>query len=200
MDQNIKNHTTGVFTTDATPVIDATAPVSGATTFSTDGWNAEANTVTEGDIFTVATVNQVNSMSGVSTGNLKRWVCTAATTSVTGNMATLAISPTLIYGATNAYSNVDALPADPDAMTFVGTESTAYPQNLVFCPEAFCLVTLPLEMPANVWGARETDKDAGISIRVIKQYDIDNDEEICRMDILYGTKTLYPELAVRLWG
>ena len=29
---------------------------------------------------------------------------------------------------------------------------------------------------------------------------IDNDEEICRMDILYGTKTLYPELAVRLWG
>lgn len=200
MDQNIKNHTTGAFTTSATPVIDETAPVSGATTFSTDGWNAESNTVTEGDIFTVATVNQVNSMSGVSTGNLKRWVCTAATTSASGNMATLAIAPTLIYGATNAYSNVDALPADPDAMTFVGAESTAYPQNLVFCPEAFCLVTLPLEMPANVWGARETDKDAGISIRIIKQYDIDNDEEICRMDILYGTKTLYPELAVRLWG
>jgi hypothetical protein len=55
-------------------------------------------------------------------------------------------------------------------------------------------------MPANVWGARETDQDAGISIRVVKQYDIDADEEIIRLDILYGVKTLYPELAVRLWG
>ncbi len=66
--------------------------------------------------------------------------------------------------------------------------------------ESSCLVTLPIEMPANVWGARETDKDAGMSIRVVKQYDIDADEEIIRMDILYGTKTLYPEFAVRLWG
>ena len=55
-------------------------------------------------------------------------------------------------------------------------------------------------MPANVWGARETDQEAGTSIRVVKQYDIDADEEIIRMDILYGTKTLYPELATRLWG
>ena len=55
-------------------------------------------------------------------------------------------------------------------------------------------------MPANVWGARETDPDAGLSIRVVKQYDIDADNEIIRLDILYGVKTLYPELAVRLWG
>lgn len=200
MDQNIKTHTTGAFTTSATPLIDATAPVSGATTFSTDGWNSSSSTVKAGDIFTVATVNQVNPMSGASTGVLKRWVCTADTTSVTGDMATLAIAPTLIYSSTNPYSNVDALPVDGDAMTFVGTESTAYPQNLVFHPNAFALVTLPMEMPANVWGARETDKDAGISIRVVKQYDIAADEEIIRLDILYGMKTLYPELAVRLWG
>ena len=70
----------------------------------------------------------------------------------------------------------------------------------MFHPNAFALVTVPMEMPANVWGARETDADAGISIRVVKQYDIDADEEIIRLDILYGVKTLYPELAVRLWG
>lgn len=200
MDQNIRKHTTGVFTTGSTPLIDATAPVSGATTFSTDGWASGAASVTKGDIFTIATVNQVNTMSGVSTGNLKNWVVRTNTSDVAGNMATLPIAPTIIYGATNAHSNVDALPVDGDAMTFVGTESTAYAQNLVFHPHAFCLVTLPLEMPANVWGARETDPDAGISIRVVKQYDIDADEEIIRMDILYGIKTLYPELAVRVWG
>ena len=39
-----------------------------------------------------------------------------------------------------------------------------------------------------------------VSIRILKDYDIDNDEEICRMDILYGVKTLYPELATRIYG
>jgi hypothetical protein len=200
MDQNIKNHTTGIHTTSATPLINAAAPVTGAAAFSTDGWQSGVSTLTAGDIFTVAAVNQVNSMSGISTGNLRNWVVRTDTTASGVNMATLPIAPTIIYGATNAYSNVDALPVDGDAMTVVGTESTAYPQNLIFHPNAFCLVTLPIEMPANVWGARETDKDAGMSIRIVKQYDIDADEEIIRMDILYGTKTLYPEFAVRLWG
>jgi hypothetical protein len=200
MDQNVATHTTGVFTASATPVIDATNPATGATTFSTDGWNADSSTVTAGDIFTVATVNQVNPMSGVSTGILKKWVVTTDTTSSSGNMATLPIAPTVRFASGNAYNNVDALPVDSDAMTFVGTEATTYPQNLVFHPNAFGLVVLPIEMPANVWGARETDKDAGLSIRVIKQYDIATDYEIIRLDILYGVKTLYPELAVRLWG
>ncbi|MCP3924926.1 MAG: hypothetical protein GY714_20295 [Desulfobacterales bacterium] len=200
MDQNIKRHTTGAFTTSATPVMDETV-TTGASTLSTDGWNATSSTVKDGDIFTIDTVNQVNTMTGVSTGNLKNWVVTANTTSTgSGDMTAMPIAPNVTYASTDPYSNCDAVPVDPDALTFVGTESTAYAQNLVFCKEAFCLVTLPLEMPANVWGARETDKDAGISIRIIKQYDIDNDEEICRMDILYGTKTLYPELAVRVWG
>jgi hypothetical protein len=80
----------------------------------------------------------------------------------------------------------------------VGTESTAYAQNLVFHPNAFALVAMPLAMPAGVWGARETYNN--LSIRVVKDYDITNDEEIIRMDILYGIKTLYPELACRIIG
>jgi len=198
MDQNIKNHTTGAFTSSSTPVINE-AVATAATEFLTDGWASGAADVHKGDIFTVATVNQVNTMSGISTGNLKNWVVTAQTDDTTGYMD-VPVAPAIVYVSGGAYSNTDALPADPDALVFVGTESTTYPQNLIFCPEGFCLVTLPIEMPSNVWGARETDKEAGISIRVVKQYDIDADEEICRMDILYGVKTLYPELAVRLWG
>jgi len=55
-------------------------------------------------------------------------------------------------------------------------------------------------MPSGVWGARETDPEAGLSIRVVKQFDITNDKEVIRLDVLSGVKTLYPELAVRLWG
>lgn len=197
MDQNVARHTTGAFTTGATPLMNG-ATVTGATEFVTNGWSG-SNTVRAGDIFTVAAVNQVNTMSGVSTGNLKNWVVTTNTSDTSANM-TIPISPTCIYASGNAYSNVDALPLTTAALTFVGTESTVYPQNLIFHPNAFALVTVPIELPVNVWGARESDPDAGISIRVVKQYDIDADEEIIRLDILYGVKTLYPELAVRLWG
>lgn len=206
MDQNVVRHTTGAFTSSATPLISGNV-VTAATTFPTDGWNGSSSTVLAGDVFTVGSVYSVNPMSGASTGNLKMWVATAATTTSSGGaMATLAISPTLKYASTDPYTNcirtagATNIMIDNDAMTFWGSESTAYPQNLVYHPNAFALVTVPIEIPANVWGARETDTDAGLSIRVVKQYDIDADEEIIRLDILYGVKTLYPELAVRLWG
>ena len=82
----------------------------------------------------------------------------------------------------------------------MGTEDTYYPQNLIFHPNAFAFVTVPIEMPSGVWGARETDPEAGLSIRVVKQFDITNDKEVIRLDVLSGVKSLYPELAVRLWG
>ncbi len=205
MDQNIQRHTTGAFSTSATPLISGNT-VTAATTFATDGWNASSSTVLAGDIFTVSSVYGVNPMSGSSTGVLKRWVVRTNTTSSGGAMATLPVAPTLTYAATDPYTNcfrtagATNIMVDNDVMTFVGAESTAYPQNLVFHPNAFALVTVPIEIPGNTWGARETDPNAGLSIRVVKQYDIDADIEIIRLDILYGVKTLYPELAVRLWG
>jgi len=38
----------------------------------------------------------------------------------------------------------------------------------------------------------------GISLRLVRQYDINNDLFPCRFDILYGYKTIRPQLAVRL--
>lgn len=206
MDQNVVRHTTGAFQASATPLISGNV-VTAATTFPLDGFNGSSSTVLAGDVFTVGSVYGVNPMSGASTGVLKAWVASDATTTSSGGaMATLAISPTLVYSSTNPYTNcfrtagATNIMVDNDAITFWGSESTAYPQNLVYHPNAFALVTVPIEIPSNVWGARETDTDAGLSIRVVKQYDIDADEEIIRLDILYGVKTLYPELAVRLWG
>lgn len=197
MDQNVVRHTAGAFTSGSTPVMDG-ATLTGASSIVTTGWGG-SGTVKKGDVFTIADVYAVNPMSGASTGQLRQFTVTADNAD-TGAAMTIAISPTIVYGATNPYSNVSALPLTGAALTFVGTESTIYPQNLIFHPNAFALVTVPLEMPANVWGARETDPEAGLSIRAVKQYDIDADEEIIRLDILYGMKAIYPELAVRLWG
>ena len=72
-------------------------------------------------------------------------------------------------------------------------------QNLAFHRNALALVTVPLELPDSaVFKARADWR--GYSIRVIKYYDIDSDEEIIRLDILYGVKAIYPELGVRLTG
>uniref|UniRef100_A0A6H1ZPC9 Putative capsid protein n=1 Tax=viral metagenome TaxID=1070528 RepID=A0A6H1ZPC9_9ZZZZ len=197
MDQNVVRHTCGHFTSGATPLMNG-ATLTGAASIVTNGWSG-SNTVKAGDVFTIAGVYSVNPMSGASTGVLKEFVVTADNADTVADM-TIAIAPTIVYGATNPYSNVSALPLTTAALTFKGTEDTAYPQNLLFHPNSFALVTVPIEMPANVWGARESDPDAGLSIRVVKQYDIDADEEIVRLDILYGIKTLYDDLAVRLWG
>jgi hypothetical protein len=38
----------------------------------------------------------------------------------------------------------------------------------------------------------------GISMRIVRQYDINSDKFPCRLDVLYGYKTIRPQLAARL--
>jgi hypothetical protein len=42
------------------------------------------------------------------------------------------------------------------------------------------------------------DVQDGISMRLVRQYDINNDRLPCRVDILYGYKTVRPQLAARI--
>jgi hypothetical protein len=37
----------------------------------------------------------------------------------------------------------------------------------------------------------------GVSMRIVRQYDISNDKFPARLDILYGYKTIRPQLAAR---
>jgi len=54
-------------------------------------------------------------------------------------------------------------------------------------------------MPASVgWGAQESA--GGYSIRVIRDYDVINDQEYIRFDVLYGRMVINPFLGVRIAG
>lgn len=68
-------------------------------------------------------------------------------------------------------------------------------QNLVFHENAFAFVTRPLVAPAGVESYVTTYN--GISLRVVRGYDMQYKKEMLSMDVLYGYKTMYPELAVR---
>jgi hypothetical protein len=79
-----------------------------------------------------------------------------------------------------------------------GGASALYDQSLVFHPEAFTFVSADLidVSKFGTWGARQVMD--GISMRIARQYDIVNDAIPCRIDVLYGYKTLRPQLACRI--
>lgn len=200
MDQNVNVHMVGAH--GGTPLM-AGATAEGATSLVTDGWTVSTMVLKAGDVFTVAGVYAVNPVSGMSTGVLRQFVATADVTSNGSGVATIPISPVIYSAAANEtylpYQTVTALPADNAAITVMGTASTPYPMNMAFHRNAFALVTLPLELPDSAtFKARESYN--GLSIRVIKYFDGDNDQEKIRLDVLYAWDSLYPDLACRLIG
>ena len=193
MDQNVQNLTPG------TRIASGTETVYGAnqTGSSLVLHNAGTYTFAAGDLFYIASgtaVNTVNPETKQDTGIAQQFVVTAAATAV-GGAVTLSISPSII--TSGATQTVTASPDTSAAVTFVGTASTSYMNHLAFHKDAFTCVTADLVVPKGVdFAAREVYD--GISARIIRQYDINNDNLPCRLDVLYGWTTIRPELACRV--
>jgi hypothetical protein len=196
MSQSIKVHTTG--SRAGTILVNGAVSTQGQSTISIDGLTGATDTVTVGDVFTIAGVFAVNPQTRESTGSLQQFVVTAAQTGVSNALANMAISPP-IYTSTSALATVNSFPADNAAVTFVGTASTAYPQNMIYHKDAITFATADLVMPQGVDMAARANHN-GISMRVVRAYDINNDRMPCRIDVLYGFSTIRPQMACRLWG
>lgn len=196
--QNVLSHTGGQL--GGTPLVNG-VPASGATTLVTDGWTAAAaNRVKAGDIFTIAGVYSVNPITKVSTGQLQQFVVTADASSSAGGAATISISPA-INSTVNSLQNVSAAPADNAALTFKHTASQVYANNIMMHKNAFILGCADLQLPGGVdFAAQATDKDSGLSLRMVRQYAIATDTFPCRVDILYGTLAARPEWACKIIG
>lgn len=201
--QSVINHTVGAL--GGTPLINGASQTSNSTpqansmSLITDGWTAAASgRLKAGDVFTIAGVFAVNPKSYATQTFLKQFVVTADVSSDGSGNLTATISPPIV--TSGPYQNVSAGAADNAAITVLtGTAATAYAQNLCFHKNAFALVMADLDLPDGAaFKARESYDN--LSVRVVKQYDIDLDRDIIRLDILYGVKTIYPELAVRLTG
>lgn len=193
MAQNVQVHTTGHFTSGTTPLVDGAGQT--GDTLLTKGWGG-SGTLKNGDVFTITGVYAVNPKTGQSTGELRQFVVTADGVD-TGAAYDIPIYPSIT--TSGAYQTVDASPAGDAPITFVGTEDTQYPINLAFHKDAFALAVRPLEIPQSAaWGARESYN--GLSVRAIKAYDVEEDKEVLRFDVLYGVLCQYPELGCRIIG
>jgi P22 coat protein - gene protein 5 len=161
--------------------------VSGDTTVTITGSTGHA----VGQVVTFAGCKAVHAETKAVFPHLQQFVITA----VSGNDIT--ISPTPV--TSGATQNVNAMPANGAAVTFVGVNSASYIQPLMYHKEAFQFVTadLPLMDDAHKCVRRTHD---GLSMRVWQGSDIVNDNLLMRIDILYGMAALRPEWACRLVG
>ena len=194
MSQSIKQFTTG--SRSGSHTVTTTVSAQGTSTIAITGTGTQ--TLKKGDVFTIANVYAVNPQTRESTGSLQQFVVTADVAASGGAYASVSISPA-IYTSSVALATVDSFPQSGAAITFLGGASTQYPQNLVYHRDAIAFATADLLMPQGVdMASRQVHN--GISMRVVRQYDINNDRMPCRIDVLYGYSVIRPQMAVRLWG
>lgn len=195
MSQSIVQHTTGVSPT--APIVATAVTTEGSTSLAIS-FTSGSPTFKIGDVFTIASVFAVNPQTRQTTGSLQQFVVTADVTVSSTTTATLTVQPPM-YTSANALATINAFPAASAVLTFLGGSATAYPQNLIYHKDAITLATADLLLPQGVdMASRQVHN--GISLRIVRQYDINNDRMPCRVDVLYGFAAIRPVTAVRLWG
>jgi len=196
MDQNISAQTFGSYSGTAT------INTSTDTGILTSGW-AQTSSLTlsktgtftplVGDTFTIAGVYAVNPQNRQAYGSnkLRNFVVTA----ISGNAVT--VSPAVI--SAGQFQNVSITSPGASAVTPFNQAGAVSPQNIVMHKNAFTLATADLDLPDGVvFAGRASDKDLGLSMRIVRQYTINNDSIPTRVDVLYGWAPLYTELACRV--
>ena len=208
--QNLPKHTVGAYA--GTPLV--AGVITNGSSVTTDGWsNSVTGLLLAGDVITFAGVYGVNPQNYTTTGMLQEFVVTADVDSSGAGLATIPISPAINDGTattTNAagdtislkaYQNVTNVPADNAVISVMGTAGQTYEQNYLLHKDAVALAVVDLELPQTATiKSRVSDPESGLSLLLTAAYDITEQSEIHRIDIVYGTDLIYPELALRLWG
>jgi len=193
----VPNHTNGT-RTDVTPVTTTTGWANGDTTITTTG-QGNTETLTAGDVFTVAGVYAVNPETKQAYSHLQQFVVRTAKTCDATDV--IDVAPTIYVSG--AKQNVSVTGTGSKALVHVaaggsGTLSAVYPQNLAYHRDAFTVVTADLYMDSGQRMARANHE--GISMRIWRGGDIVNDKFPTRLDVLFGYKTLQPLWACRVRG
>jgi hypothetical protein len=213
---NMPTHTVGVHGSGGavgTPLANSLTAQTGDSIL-TDGWNTSVTGVLlEGDVIFFAGVHEINPQSYQSTGRLQAFVVQADVDSDGSGEATISISPSINDGTLTttdvdgnplslaAFQNVDNPIANNAALTVMGVASTTYRQDFLFHKDACALAMVELELPQSaVVKARVRDPESGLALCMTGAYDINEQSEVTRIDAVWGTDLIYPELAHRLWS
>lgn len=187
MDQTVIKHISGSFSAGTVNGANQTGP-----TLVT---NAITGTLVAGDIVTIAGVNAVNRVTKQTTGMLRQFVVTANAAS---GATSLSLYPSLIPagagGVAVQYQTVTASPANGGAIALFTLASVTFRRNFAYAPQMITMATGELPIPANLQQSARHRYD-NVSMRSLTQYQIGTDQEITRLDVLFGSLNPRPE-----WG
>lgn len=187
MDQTVIKHTSGTFSAGTVNGANQTGP-----TLIT---NAITGTLVAGDIITIASVNAVNRVTKQTTGMLRQFVVTVnAASGATSLSLYPSIIPATAAGAAVQYQTVNVSPANNGAISLYTLASVTFRRNFAYAPQMITMATGDLPIPANLQQASRHRYD-NVSMRSLTQYQIGTDQEITRLDVLYGSLSPRPE-----WG
>jgi hypothetical protein len=211
MDQNVVNQTFGSWAgASASTLTTNTATFTGSLT---TGW-ASTSTITlsqgatitlnQGDVIQIAGVFAANPQNrqAYGTNKLRNFVVTSTVTGTGSGTMSVVVSPAIITAG--QFQNVSVATTSSTAAVTpfsagVSSAGVVSPQNIIMHRNAFTLACADLELPEGVhFAGRASDKEIGLSMRVVRQYTINNDSIPTRLDVLYGWAPLYPELACRV--
>lgn len=202
-DQNVVSHlygswatTVGTLTADTTSIGIATGWASTSTITLT---NSQTLTLRKGDKLQIANVFGVNPQNRQSYG-AARWFSVQSTVTGAAGTISVTVSPAIITAGQfqNVTIPTTSATATVTVLGIAGTTATALqrPMNVMMHRNAFTLATADLPVPRGVdMAGRQSSKESGLSIRVVRQYTINNDSLPTRLDVLYGWAPLYPELS-----
>ncbi len=193
-------HTQGTYADTDTGIVNTSTGITSGTATIAITSCTTSGTLTAGQVFTVADVYDVNPETKAVLSSLKQWTVTTAT-AASGGAVTVAVSPTPITSGAKQNCSLTSAGASKAVLTETaggsGTLSTAYRQSMAYHRDAFTVVFADLEMPGGQDFAYRANAD-NMSLRMVRDYDITNDKFPCRMDVLFGYKTVRPEWACRL--
>ena len=208
LDQNVVSQTFGA---NSTTTVTASVNTTTATGFLTSGWASSstisvtaANTgilnLNAGDVITIDGVYAVNPQNRQPYGSnkLRNFVVKTTVAISSGSSGNVVVSPAVITAG--QFQNV-SIPTTSStaAVTQFNKTGVVSAQNIIMHKNAFTLAVADLELPEGVhFAGRASDKEIGLSMRVVRQYTINNDSIPTRLDVLYGWAPLYPEFACRV--
>lgn len=172
----------------------------------------------KGQLITIAGVEEVHVRGDkAKTGRLKTFTVTEDVVAGSGHSTstdvTVQISPEIVTSATTttdgqnssvsmaAFRNVSAGPADNAVVTVIGDSDSEYRQSVFFERSAQELVHVALhKFESAPLSGIATESQTGLTVSMTGDFDINSMEETQRYDILFGTETVYPDLALRYLG
>ncbi len=183
--QHLRGSATSTYTTN-TVSLSATSVAASAITVATG-----TGTYVKGEVFTIAGVYRVHPETKDITSTLQQFVVTTAGSGA----GQIQISPPIITAGAKQNVSVSAT-STTAVMAFAGSISTNHGISMLYHKDAFTFATADLVMPQGVHFAAREVQD-GLSMRIVRDYDINNDKLPCRVDVLYGYKAIRPQLATR---